>query len=63
VNLGPGQSRFVVLHLTPSDLAYYNSTQGQWTVAPGRYTVMVGTSSAELGHTATFNVSRAGHVG
>jgi beta-glucosidase len=61
VNLGPGQSRFVVFHLTPSDLAYYNSAQNQWAVAPGRYTVMVGTSSADLGHTASFNVGPSGN--
>ncbi len=48
VNLGPGQSRLVAFRLSPSDLAYYNSAQGRFTVAPGRYTVLVGTSSTEL---------------
>ena len=61
VTLGPGQSRFVVFRLTPSDLAYYNAGSGRWTVAPGRYTALVGTSSTELDHAASFDVGRFGH--
>jgi Fibronectin type III-like domain len=37
----PGQSRFVLFHLTPSDLAYYSTAASRWTVAPGRYTVLL----------------------
>ena len=60
VTLGPGQSRFVLLRLSRSDLAYYDATAGQWRVAPGRYTVLVGTSSTELDHAASFDVGRFG---
>jgi beta-glucosidase len=60
VNLAPGQSRFVLFRLTPSDLAYYNAASGQWSVAPGRYTVLLGTSSTELDHAASFDVGRFG---
>ena len=60
VDLRPGQSRLVLFRLTPSDLAYYNTTAGRWTVAPGRYTVLLGTSSTELDHTASFEVGRFG---
>jgi beta-glucosidase len=56
VTLAPGQSRLVLFRLTPSDLAYYNTAAGRWTVAPGRYTVLLGTSSTELDQAASFEV-------
>ena len=58
IDLGPGQSRFVLFRLTPSDLAYYSTGQGKFTVAPGRYTVLIGTSSTDLDTRASFDVSR-----
>jgi beta-glucosidase len=54
VDLAPGQSRLVTFRLSASDLAYYDQARGRFTVAPGSYTVLVGTSSADLGHAATF---------
>ena len=47
--------------LSPSDLAYYNSGEGKFTVAPGRYSVLVGTSSTELDNRASFEVGHSGH--
>ena len=58
VNLAPGQSRLVLFRLGPGDLAYYDQGSNHFTVAAGRYTVLVGTSSAELGHAASFDVGR-----
>src|SRR5215472_4619589 len=52
-NLAPGQSRLVLFRLGASDLAYYNQNNGKFTVAPGCYTVRVGTSSTELHHAAS----------
>jgi beta-glucosidase len=60
LDLAPGQSRFVVFRLSPSDLAYYSSSQSKFTVAPGRYTVLVGTSSTDLENRASFDI---GHFG
>ncbi|HUJ34438.1 MAG TPA: glycoside hydrolase family 3 C-terminal domain-containing protein [Solirubrobacteraceae bacterium] len=60
LTLAPGQSRFVVFGLSPSDLAYYNTSQGQFAVASGRYTVLVGTSSTDLDNRASFDVGHAG---
>jgi beta-glucosidase len=60
VELGPGQSRYVFFRLTPSDLGYYNTNQGKFTVAPGRYTLLVGTSSNELDNRASFEVGGFG---
>ena len=50
----------MLFRLSPSDLAYYSSSQSKFTVAPGRYTVLVGTSSTELDNRASFDV---GHFG
>jgi beta-glucosidase len=61
VTLAAGQSKFVVFRLKPSDLAYFDATSGRWTVAPGRYTVRVGTSSTELDNAANFEFGRPGH--
>ena len=58
MDLAPGQSRLVLFRLSPSDLAYYNQSSSQFTVAPGRYTVLVGTSSTELDHAASFTVGQ-----
>ena len=58
VNLAPGQSRLVLFRLRASDLAYWNQGSGKFTVAPGCYTVLVGTSSTELHHTASFTVGQ-----
>ena len=60
-DVAAGQSKFVVFRLKPSDLAYFNATSGRWTVAPGRYTVRIGTSSTELDNAANFEVGRPGH--
>jgi beta-glucosidase len=57
VHLAPGQSRLILFRLHPADLAYYDQNSNQFTVAPGRYTVLVGTSSTDLHHTASFQIN------
>ena len=54
--LAPGQTRSVLFRMRPRDLAYFNTARGHWTVAPGRYTALVGTSSTDLDHRASFHV-------
>jgi beta-glucosidase len=56
VTLAPGQSRVVLFRLQSSDLAYFNASRGQWTVALGRYRALVGTSSTELDNVASFQI-------
>jgi len=56
VGLAPGQSKLVLFRLSPGDLAYYNANSSRFTVAPGRYTALVGTSSTGLAHAASFGV-------
>jgi len=47
VHLAPGETRTVTLDLTRADLVLYNQDQ-PWAVEPGRFTVMVGASSADI---------------
>jgi beta-glucosidase len=60
VTLAPGQTRLVVFHLSSTDLGYYDTGAGRFTQAPGRYTVLLGTSSTDLNHRASFDVGRFG---
>jgi len=60
VHLAPRQSKHIRLRLHPADLAYYNQRSNQFTVAPGRYTVLAGTSAADLHHTASFEIDHPG---
>jgi beta-glucosidase len=57
-DLSPGQSRVVLFRLRSSDLAYWNQSSNKFTVAPGSYTVLVGTSSTKLHHAASFTVGQ-----
>ena len=54
--LNGGESADVTFGLERSDLAYFDESANRWAVAPGRYTVLLGTSSTELEHRATFDV-------
>jgi beta-glucosidase len=60
VDLAPGQSKLVTFRLSPGDLAYYDQNSNQFIVAPGRYTVLVGTFSTDLHHSASFETNHPG---
>jgi len=55
VTLQPGQATTVQFRLNPSDFSYFSN--GQWIVAPGTYTVSVGTSANSLSGSAQLTVS------
>ena len=48
VSLKPGQSRRVTISVSHHAFAYWNAVADGWRVAPGCYSLMVGTSSADL---------------
>ncbi len=48
VSLQPGTSRTVQLALPRSSFEYFDSTTAAWTLAPGRYRLVVGSSSSDL---------------
>jgi hypothetical protein len=49
-----------VFRLSRAGLAFFSPARNRFTVVPGRYTVLVGTSSADLGHAASFLVAGPG---
>jgi beta-glucosidase len=47
VDLQPNETKTVTFNLTKKDLAYFNDTKSKWTVDPGVYTILVGSSSRD----------------
>jgi beta-glucosidase len=47
VSLKPGQSQKVTLKLNQRSFAYFNETTQKWDALPGKYTVLVGSSSQD----------------
>lgn len=54
IQLAPGQSQDVVFTLTPQDLQFYNEQQSQWMAESGKFTVYIGSSSADIRGKAKF---------
>jgi len=48
VRLTPGQSKRVTINLSKHAFAYWNTAANGWRVAPGCYSLMIGTSSVDL---------------
>jgi beta-glucosidase len=57
INLGAGESRTIHFTLDPKTLAIFEPASRAWQVAPGRYTVWVGSSSRQLSQCWSFEVS------
>ncbi|NKF22136.1 glycoside hydrolase family 3 N-terminal domain-containing protein [Solimonas marina] len=55
VHLQPGETRTLRFTLGPDDLALYDRLH-QWTVEPGRFTVMVGASSQDIRLNGGFDI-------
>jgi beta-glucosidase len=55
IHLQPGETRTVGFVLSPQDLALYDRN-GQWTVEPGGFTVMVGASSEAIKLEGSFQI-------
>lgn len=58
VHLQPGETKRVHFTLKPSHLALYDRL-GQWTVEPGRFTVMIGASSEDTRLSGQFSIADA----
>lgn len=48
VELPPGETRTVTMKLAPRALSHYDLHSGSWQATPGRFTVMLGSSSRDL---------------
>ncbi|MDE6692230.1 MAG: glycoside hydrolase family 3 C-terminal domain-containing protein, partial [Muribaculaceae bacterium] len=50
VALEPGEEKTVTFTVTPDDLKYYDDTKGEWVAEPGKFTLYIGASSADIRH-------------
>ena len=48
VSLKPGETKHVILHLTPQDLAYWNEATHEWSIEPTQYCAYVCASSDDV---------------
>lgn len=54
VALAPGQTAEVKFTITPDDLKFYDPTISQWIAEPGKFTIYIGSSSADIRAKASF---------
>jgi beta-glucosidase len=59
VSLNPGETRTVRMKLDSRSFSYWSASAGGWTVAPGCYTIMVGSSSRDIAQQAVVSVGAA----
>ncbi|MDE6023212.1 MAG: glycoside hydrolase family 3 C-terminal domain-containing protein, partial [Muribaculaceae bacterium] len=50
VNLEPGETKNVVLHLDKDAFAYYDPSDKMWTIEPGKFQLLVGNASDNISH-------------
>jgi len=57
VILEPGESRQVVFNLPVKDWAFFNDKTQQWNIEPGKFTIKLGSSSADIHQTLSVYVT------
>ena len=57
VALEPGESRTVTFTVTPAALGYFDEEQHAWRAEPGRYRLLVGSSSEDIRRTADIELT------
>lgn len=50
VHLKPGETKTVTLSLSPDDLKYYDPEAGDWVLEPGKFQLLIATSSTTIHH-------------
>jgi beta-glucosidase len=48
VNLNPGETKHLMLELAPREMSFFDVSSNSWKQEPGKFTVMVGHSSADV---------------
>lgn len=57
--LQPGETKHVSVDLDSRAFAYYDVEAKKWSIAPGKFSVLVGDSSASLDLKGTVDVSQS----
>jgi beta-glucosidase len=58
VELAPGESRRVTVDLDQAAMSYFDPARGDWVAEPGRFEVLVGSSSADIRLTGSFELGK-----
>jgi beta-glucosidase len=56
VSLAPGEKKTVLLTLDESSFAFFDVAAGRWTVAPGAFEILAGSSSRDIRSRATTEI-------
>ena len=56
VSLAPGEKKSVLMRLDESSFAYFDAASGKWTVAPGTFEILAGSSSRDIRSRATTEI-------
>ena len=48
ISLKPGETKYMKFTLAGSDFAHYDAAKGKWVTHPGRYDVLIGSSSRDI---------------
>ena len=54
VNIAPGTTVEVDFTLTPDDLKFFDDNQHKWIAEPGKFKVLIGSSSTDIRNTVQF---------
>ena len=56
IAIQPGEEVFVSFDITADDLKFYDDKAGEWKVEPGKFKLYIGSSSADIRQTASFEL-------
>ncbi|MDE5996900.1 MAG: glycoside hydrolase family 3 C-terminal domain-containing protein, partial [Muribaculaceae bacterium] len=59
VNLAPGETKDVALTLDRNAFAFYNPVDKQWTLEPGKFQLLIGNASDNIGYKLPVDVTRS----
>ena len=58
MRLAPGESKRVMITLSPRAFAYWSNAKDRWVITPGRYKIFAGPDSRTLPLRAVLRLSR-----
>lgn len=56
IALNPGEEKTVTFTITPDDLKYFDDARHEWVAEPGKFTLYIGASSADIRTQASFTL-------
>lgn len=56
IALNPGEEKTVTFSITPDDLKYFDDARHEWVAEPGKFTLYIGASSADIRTQAPFTL-------